>query len=293
LHGRLLGAFDFTRVTKPGVKLRPTMEREKLYHLVLDLRKQGLSYNQIIRKIKDDQGITIRKSHISGWVNSKHKPFGYVRAFDPRPRSELAYVIGVVLGDGSTSSNRNHNHMIKLRVIDREFAAEFSRCLGVLLCRNPPPVKWRERTRSWYTGVSSLLLQRFLRQGLKDLVPTISHCDDCKGAFLRGFYDSEGSIKNRSLLLRNGELEKLELVRSLLWSLGIETTGPYLTREKGGMVSIKGHSYHVNKNQYSVYVRTKSLLVFRDRVGFIIRRKQERLETAVQSKSPLKRRNLS
>jgi hypothetical protein len=32
---------------RTGVKLRPTAERDKLYRLVLDLRKEGLSYNQI------------------------------------------------------------------------------------------------------------------------------------------------------------------------------------------------------------------------------------------------------
>jgi intein-encoded DNA endonuclease-like protein len=271
-------------VTKPGVRLRPTIEREKLYHLVLDLRKEGFSYNQIIKTIHTEHGITLRKSHISGWINGKHKPFGYVRAFAPTPRPELAYVIGVSLGDGSTSSNRNYSHMIKLRVIDREFASEFARCLGVLLCRSPPGVKRREKTHSWYTGVSSLLLQRFLRQELKDLIPTVSHCDDCKAAFLKGFYDSEGSIRKRHLFFYNGELDKLELVCKLLGSLGIETTGPHLRGEKGGMVSIKGHMYHVNKNQYSVYVRATSLTAFRDKVGFTLKRKQDRLENAVRPK---------
>jgi Fe2+ or Zn2+ uptake regulation protein len=49
---------------RAGVKLRPTTEREKLYHLVLELRKEGLSYNQIIRKIQTDHGVTLR----IGWA---------------------------------------------------------------------------------------------------------------------------------------------------------------------------------------------------------------------------------
>jgi intein-encoded DNA endonuclease-like protein len=271
--------------SRPGVRKRPTVEREQLYRLVLELRREGLSYNAIIKRIQAERGVALRKSHISGWINGKHRPFGYVRAFDPTPRVELAYVIGVNLGDGSTNSNRRHNHMIKLRVIDREFAAEFARCLGVLLNRDPPRVKWREKTRSWHTQVSSLLLQKFLRKELKDLIPTISHCDDCKAAFLRGFYDSEGSITKRSLFVYNGELNKLELVCKLLESLGIETTGPHLRIEKGGMVSIKGRMYHVNKNQYYVYVRAASLVAFRDRVGFTLKRKRERLENAVRPKA--------
>jgi intein-encoded DNA endonuclease-like protein len=157
-------------------------------------------------------------------VNGRHNPFGYVRAFDPTPRVELAYVIGVMLGDASMSTNRSYSHMIKLRVIDREFAGEFARCLGALLGRVPPRVKWRERTHPWYTQVSSLLLQKFLRQSLKSLMPSIQHCQACKAAFLRGFFDSEGSISARNLTVYNGDLEKLEYVCRLLGSMRIETT---------------------------------------------------------------------
>jgi len=258
------------------------MEREELYRLVLELKKQGLSYSGIIKRIESERGVRLGKSHISDWISGKHQPFGYVRAFDAAPRAQLAYVIGVSLGDGSTSSNRNYSHKIKLRVIDKEFAAEFARCLGVVLCRSPPLVKWREKTHSWYTEVSSLLLQRFLRQDLRSLMPTIEHFPSCIGAFLRGFFDSEGSITARRLTVYNGDLDKLEFVCKLMTSLGIETTGPRLREEKGGVVSIKGTEYHVNKDQYYVYVRTSSLVAFCNKVGFTIKRKQERLERAAQ-----------
>ena len=269
-------------VGRPGVKFRPTIAREKLFRAVLELRKEGLSYNQIIGKIETEHGVRLNKSHVSDWISGKHRPFGYVRAFDPKPCTELAYAIGVSLGDASTSSGRkNYNHKIKLRVIDREFAEEFARCLGVLLRRLPPRVKWHEKTHSWHTELSSLLLKKFLTQDLKTLIPSIKHCQACKGAFLRGFYDSEASIRGRQLRVYNGEIEKLKLVCSLLGSLGVSTTGPHLRGEKGGMVSIKGKMYHVNKDQHYVYVRTDSLLAFYERVGFTIKRKQERLEDAL------------
>ncbi len=130
--------------SKLGIRKRPTVEREELYRLVLNLRREGLSYGAIIRRVETERGVRLGKSHVSDWVTGKHKPFGYVRTFDSKPCTELAYVIGVSLGDGSTSSNRKHSHMIKLRVIDKEFAEEFARCLGVLLNRPPPLVKWRE-----------------------------------------------------------------------------------------------------------------------------------------------------
>ena len=187
LLGKLL-SLDVGRGT--GYKLRPTVEREKLCHLVLELRREGLSYSQIIERMEAEQGVILRKSHVSEWINGKHKPFGYVKAFDAKPSPELAYVIGVKMGDASMSFSRNYNYMLKLRVTDKEFAEEFSRCLGVILARKVPRVKWHEKTHSWHTELSSLLLQNLLRRDLKDLIPIIKHCQRCEGAFLRGCLES-------------------------------------------------------------------------------------------------------
>ncbi len=267
-----------------GVRLRPTAEREELYRLVLGLRREGLSYNQIIGRVEAERGVRLRKSHVSDWINGRHRPFGYVRAFDSAPKAELAYVIGVYLGDASTSNGRNHNHKIKLRVIDREFAQEFANCLAKLLRRDPPRVKWHERTHSWHTELSSLLLQSFLRQELKELVPTISHCDECRAAFLRGFFDSEGSVFERTLTAANENLEVLRLVCELLQSLGIETTGPHLSAKGGRTVMIKGKFYRQNEDLHHLRVRSRSLETFQEKVGFSIVRKSNALSIATRQK---------
>lgn len=267
--------------SRAGVRLRPTVERERLYRLVLELRKEGLSYSKIISKIQADQGVTLRKSHISEWVNKKHEPFGYVRLFEPTPCPELAYITGVKLGDASMSVTKNHTYIIKLRVIDKEFAEEFARSLSVVLKRDPPHVRWHEKTHAWHVDVSSILLQNFLKQALSQLRPTIEHCDACKGAFLRGFFDSEGSINGRKLVVYSGDVDKLELVLQLLEALEIGATGPHLRELGGGVREIKQKLWHVNKNSYCVYVRAESLQGFRDKVGFTIIRKRVRLESAV------------
>ena len=133
-------------------------------------QEEGLSYNQIIERVKAEHGVTLRKSHMSGWINGKHKPFGYVRAFDASPCAELAYVIGVSLGDASTSSSpSNYNHKIKLRVIDRRVRPGVRKVSWGAAGRKPPRVKWHEKTQSWHAELSSLLLMRFLRQELKEL----------------------------------------------------------------------------------------------------------------------------
>ena len=268
--------------SRPGIRKRPTIEREKLYRLVLELRKQGLSYNGIIKRIETDRGVTLRKSHISGWLNGKHEPFGYVRAFDPTPTPDLAYVIGVSLGDGSTSSNRNHSHMIKLRVIDKEFAEEFARCLGMLLNRSPPLVKWREKTRSWHTQVSSLLLQKFLRQSLDQLKSTIEFSSECTAAFLRGFFDSEGWVYKSQLGVVNTDKELLLYVSHLLaLRFDIESFPPSVSSKGGRIVLIKGKFYNANKDCYNVSIAKASLLAFQARVGFTIIRRQQRLAAAI------------
>lgn len=51
------------------------------------------------------------------------------------PSLKLAYVIGVMFGDGSVSfrkSGRSYKYRIRLKVVDREFAEEFKRCLEAL-----------------------------------------------------------------------------------------------------------------------------------------------------------------
>jgi DNA endonuclease len=280
-RGPLLGELRyFFMGSELGHRLRPTVEREKLYNLVLELRKEGLSYNAIIERVRAEQGVTLRKSHVSEWVNGKHKPFGYVRAFDAKPCPELAYVIGVKMGDASTSVG-HYNYMIKLRVIDKEFAEEFSRCLGVILSRSAPRVRWHEKTHAWHTELSSLLLQNLLRRDLKDLVPIIKHCQRCEGAFLRGFYDSEAGFSGRSLRVSNGHEDVLVLVCELLDSLGIEHTGVHLSKRAGALVLIKGKFYRQNLDKMYVYVRVRSLSAFRDKVGFAIMRKKVELDRAL------------
>jgi DNA endonuclease len=265
-------------VAKP---LRPVWERDVLYHEVLELRSMGLSYNKIIAEIERTRGVRLNKSHIHGWVTGKHRPFGDVRPFDASPTPELCYVIGVKMGDASTSLTGRYNHKVKLRVKDKDFAEEFSRCLGILLKRDPPRVKWHAKTATWHTELSSVLLRRFLLQSVKELEKTVSHCESCKGAFLRGFFDSEGSISERSLKVTNGDLEKLTLVESLLSQLGIRTTAPHLDSKGGRLVVIKGKFYTQNKDMYHLSVRAFSLRKYKELVGFSIVRKAVRLAEAL------------
>ncbi|MDG6981579.1 MAG: hypothetical protein JRN51_10785, partial [Nitrososphaerota archaeon] len=96
--------------------LRPVWERKELYDLVISLRRKELTYSQIIERVLQQRGVRLRKSHISDWVNGKHQPYGSTLEFEPIPSPELAYVVGVVKGDGSISVQK-WSYRIRLRVI--------------------------------------------------------------------------------------------------------------------------------------------------------------------------------
>lgn len=240
-------------------------------------------YSQIIKRVENQQSVRLRKSHVSGWINGKHKPFGYVRAFNAVPTPELAYIIGVRLGDASMSVSKSYNYKIKLRVIDKEFAQEFSQCLSFVLGRSPPRVKWHEKTHSWHTELSSLLLQNFLRRPLDELKQTIEHNDACAAAFLRGFFDSEGWVYRFQLGVVNTDKILLLYVSHLLESrFDIHVGPPRVTSKGGRIVMIKGKFYNANKDCYNVPVSRYSLAAYQERVGFTMLRKQQRLIAAIR-----------
>ena len=260
--------------------MRRVWERKRLYDLVMTLRARNLSYNQIIKTILLNYGVTIRKSHISDWVNGKHHPYGSAYEFDSTPSPELAYVIGVAKGDGSVRIQK-WNHRIRLRVIDKDFAEEFDGCASLVIGSPRHKISWIVKQKLWCVEILSVLLVRLLKGPFAYLVGIVSHCEACAAGFLRGFFDSEGSVSGRSLTLSNGNLGTMKLVKRLLGSLGIQATGPRLSQKGGRIVSIKGREYHSNKDIYVIYILVESLRRYSALIGFSLERKRLALSSAL------------
>ncbi len=77
--------------------------RIKLYDEALRLRRQGLSYKKIIDHVQRVYRVKLSKSHISYWCRRTHNPYNGIRIPSIeflRPSESLAYIIGVVAGDG-------------------------------------------------------------------------------------------------------------------------------------------------------------------------------------------------
>lgn len=187
---------------------------------------------------------------------------------DPSP--ELAYALGVICGDGWVAkhrhkSNGGHEYGIYLKVTDETFAKEFHKTLGRLGLH--PRTRLfspeREKRKAVYKVVAySVNFYRQYIDGGSDWIRYIAQ--QFPVDFLRGFYESEGSLKKiarwdrRSplkfrlaysyrLAVSNTNKELLELTEELLSNQGIRLKlwGPYYKGEKAKPL------YHLSTNKQS------------------------------------------
>jgi len=279
-----VGAVDLQKVDR----YRSLETRAKLYDLVRSLRTRGMSYGRIQETVSASFESPISKGSISQWVRGIHKPLGRVNEFNQTATVELAYVIGVVLSDGNVNS-RKYDREVLLSVTDREYAEEFRRCLGRVV-GGFSKVRRSEKRNRWIVQKRSILLYQFLRRPWSGFKPFIEHDTKCTCAFLRAFYDGEGSISGRSLTLYNTKLDILTYIRDLLGKLKIETTELRVGTRAGTELKdpLNGRIYTRNSDCFSLRIRAKNLPQFARDVGFTITRKQQKLEEAlISAKKPM------
>jgi intein-encoded DNA endonuclease-like protein len=153
-------------------KYLPRGLRIRLFDEVNRLRRDGLTYKEIIDEVWRRYGVKISKSSVSEWLNGIHKPYNgrYIPSIEfLEPSEELAYVMGVKIGDGCTTKGRrvvkNYNRVrIGLKVKDREFAEEFGRCLAKVLGRRPINPRYRKSLRRYVVEIRSQTLYELLKK---------------------------------------------------------------------------------------------------------------------------------
>ena len=276
----------------------PRELRIKLYGDVVALRRGGLTYGGIVKEVRRRYGVRISKSHISYWIRGMHNPYNGRRIPSIellKPSEELAYVIGVILGDGYTYMRRRsikgYNHAwIGLKARDREFVEESARCLAKVLNRRQIRPRYRDDVGKYVVEAKSKTLYELLRKpvDLDRLKPYIEHSERCVAAFLRGFADSEGSVDKRSYVrIYNTNVELLTYVKALLKRLNIESWGPKLQTRRGTVIRDPktGKQYMTKKDVYVICIRARSIMNFYRYVGFAIGRKQRRLEEYIKRRT--------
>jgi intein-encoded DNA endonuclease-like protein len=158
-----------------------------------------------------------------------------------KPSEELAYVIGVVLGDGYPKLKRRvrkvyNDIIIRLEAKDKGFVEEFARCLAKVLGRRQIRPRFRDDVGKYVVEVESKTLYELLRKpiGLDRLKKYVEHSERCVVAFLRGFADSEGCANKRGyIFILNTDQRLLTYIMDLLRRLGIELTGPRIHVRRG------------------------------------------------------------
>ena len=250
------------------------------------LRQKGLSYSEIARILRA-KGVEVSRVTVMRWCKGLHDPRNRLNSVKLDPSPELAYVIGVMFGDGCVGfrrAGRAYRYRIRLKVVDKDFAEEFKRCLEALGLK-PSLRLERDKTRCdrWCVEANSKILYEFLKRPKEKLFEVAKKYPI---EFLRGFFDSEGTVylnpKNPRIArvrASNYDLELLEFMKVLLLDLGIYST-IYITKKKGEQSNIRGKIYKYRKNFYIIDISRKdSVKKFAINVGFTIRRKQNKLET--------------
>jgi hypothetical protein len=170
---------------------------------------------------------------------------------DLSPSPTLAYILGVLKGDGSCYlfSDRSYRRpAIKLKATSSAFVLSFYRALkkiglnpyfGFLRSKNP---RWRN---CWYThAYSKEFYEWYSKLSLDDIYELIKSNDEMVSQFIRGLYESEGSISKGGLrVITNTDLNLVKLVQTLLLSKNFKTT---IVRDNYPELKGWKTAYHLN-----------------------------------------------
>ena len=210
------------------------------------------------------------------WKKGKYKPL--LARWIPKPSNELAYVIGVLHGDGCVYIN-GCQYKIQLGVKDLEFAEAFSIAMAKLFGKNVKEPHWNKLNNEWEVKYySKAFYQWYKQQSLESLRQFIEHDKDTVANFLRGLYDSEGcNYRCSQIHLSSNDKDLLKYVQYLLKKyFNIHTTGPYLAK-RAGEVSTRRDGKRIKRNHdnYQIHIyKRQHIQIFLDNIGFDIREKQ-------------------
>ncbi len=180
--------------------------------------------------------------------------------------SEKAYILGVLCGDGYIRPGA-----IRLEIrYDEEFIKRFTECINTVYGLDFR-YKYYEKKNSFVMSITSEIISKdLLRYGKfgafewgvpKEVVT--SNSLDITSNFLEGMYDSEGTVGRSAIVLTSVSKKGVYGMCKLLKRLGIKSK-----------VSIYKEKYY-----YLYIFRKERFKIYREKIGFTIKRKQEKLDS--------------
>jgi len=246
------------------------------YIKAMELLEKGYGLTETCRLLGWPEA---RASTLYYW---KHGVIPPAAKWKAEPSRELAYITGVLHGDGSVYKNEaNYEYKIELAVIDKEFAETFSKVIAKLLNRKYIEPWWNKKEKKWQIEYRSKAFYQWYKRceekGLEGFKPYIEHDTEMIRYYLKGLFDSEGcNYRNKRIKLSNSNIELLEYVQYLLKKYyNIISTGPYLQRKTGTKMIINGIETLYNRDFYVISIcRKQHIQKFLEEIGFSIVRKQ-------------------
>jgi len=179
-------------------RVTPLAQHKRLYLDAMELGKSTeWNHKQIAAELQRRHGTRVPDITVYFWISGRSNPIGRWNIFELKPSRELAYVLGVMKGDGfRTSYRRQGKEEIRLGVRDADFATYFNEAVARVLERECPN-KIRHEPRKDEAGAvffrvrySSIQLAEFLD---RDLSSTRRLAEAHPAYYLQGFFDSDGS----------------------------------------------------------------------------------------------------
>jgi hypothetical protein len=144
------------------------------------------------------------------------------KKFKPISNEFLAYVIGVILGDGNVS-----RYLIRLRTTTLTFNRSFAKALDKLGVKSK--TIFASPREQWNTYVCSVEFATWLKKlTLKKIEKIVTTNKKNLVAFIRGFYESEGSSKKWYnvvyIIIANSNRKLINLLKKFITILGFKTS---------------------------------------------------------------------
>jgi intein-encoded DNA endonuclease-like protein len=253
--------------------------------------KKRLSQNKIAQELDCSQWLvhkTMRKNGIKARsfseTNRGRVPWN-LRKVKASPA--LAYVLGVALGDGTLVTK---DYIINLRTKDKDFADVYNQKLCAALGRS----KLYPVYEVYQEGYGIEYNVRGFSKGIYEIVKSgkwRSYADVFLEDFLRGLFDSEGSVNfsvsedkrlHKAIVFSNTNKEIVDFVAASLTKLGIPFS--LCMQETKPTVMKDGHMLIPKKEYcYCLYIQRKLAIErFARLVGFSILRKSYKLSQLLE-----------